>query len=89
MIPCVICGVKYDLDSVGTVLIISTGVCVSCYLEGAASSSAEWCFAKLDSYDPDTKECRELCPDRKFCAILVNKIRSIRETSGFPIEHSL
>ena len=68
---CIICSEKFRLDQIGVSFFISTGVCLVCYRVGKLMSAEEWCFGKKEIYEPESQECRLLCPDRKICRLVV------------------
>ncbi len=79
VIECLTCRERYSREDVLSGLYqITTKVCGECYSKMQASPHTVSCFGKttavqldgtrLLGYDPDARECRELCPDAKLCA---------------------
>ncbi len=71
MIPCAVCLRPYEVKDIGTLLFMSTGVCVACYKRALTVSGDLWCFGKIEAYDEISKECSQLCPDKLICKAVV------------------
>lgn len=66
-----------------------TRICSSCYEQGRNEDHRVWCFGKTDvvnergeterfGYDPDRRECGEICPDRNICPLFIVKRYKVR-----------
>ena len=82
VIECVICYSRYSLNDCASGLYrLETLVCSPCYAR--MQQDANSCFGKAceavseeertaDGYDPASKECSWLCPDRVVCAKILD-----------------
>lgn len=80
---CVLCRTRFNEEDVRELEYFpSTQVCAKCYERGQQADYTVWCFGKpnvralsghiLDyGYDADARACREECPDRKLCRLVV------------------
>ena len=73
MVPCVICRTDYPLAEIGSDLFISTGVCRQCYRAGLRLPDRLWCFGSESVYDSEDPVCRDRCPDRRICKMVVRR----------------
>jgi len=83
MLECILCEKHFNTQDVTELKFFpSTGICFDCYKAGVDAPYQKWCFGKTNiygpggrilnhGYDPDVRECRKECPDRKLCPLFV------------------
>lgn len=81
-LECRLCTKRYSREDVmdGTYR-IETLICSHCYVSMQKSPHSLSCFGKptfrllsgkmLYGYDPESRDCNHLCPDRNICKIIV------------------
>jgi len=73
-VECILCRRSFtEVDILGYRYFIESGICEQCYKKMQALPASISCFGKngKHGYDPISRECKQLCPDRKVCPMFL------------------
>lgn len=84
VVECVLCSERHSpADAISGKFWVETLVCSQCYAKMQAAPRRESCFGKqtvtlpsgekLLGFDPSSKACSKLCPDRRVCAVIFSE----------------